>query len=84
MYWYDLWYGVYFMVLATLYFSSNRLYSMSRPVRLGQWAVVGWIGHDMINGNIHINDWTLWLAFGIGLILVTLDFRQNKGSEKRD
>lgn len=84
VYWQNVWFGIFYIGVATFYFFSNRLMNMRSAVRLGQWAVVGWIGHDMINGNIHMNDWTLWGAFGLGVLLLILDFRLDKGSEIHD
>ncbi|QHE52307.1 hypothetical protein [Pontibacillus sp. HMF3514] len=81
LYWGDIVFGVYFITLAIFFFFSNRFKSNKSSIRIGQWAVAGWIGHDIINGNIHMNDWTLWGAFLLGITLLVLDFRLIKGSE---
>ena len=84
IYWQSIWFGIFYIAIAAFYFFSNRLMKLRSALRLGQWAVVGWIGHDMMNGNIHMNDWTLWGAFGLGVLLIVLDFRLDKGSEIHD
>jgi len=82
VFWQEALFGLYYITLASLFFFSERLHSNRSAIRLGQWAVAGWIGHDMISGSIHMNDWTIWGAFVVGVFLLILDFRLDKGSEK--
>jgi len=81
LYWVEIGFGLYFVTLAIFFFFSSRLNRYKSSIRIGQWVVAGWIGHDIINRSIHMNDWTLWGAFLTGLFLLILDFRLDKGSE---